>query len=45
MFTCQAGGDFAFTFVTEGVRTLWGYEPEDFLRQPGFWPTGSIPTT
>ena len=30
MFTCKAGGDFATTFVTEGVRTLWGYEPEDF---------------
>ncbi len=38
MFTCQAGGDFAFTFATEGVRTLWGYAPEEFLRQPGFWP-------
>ena len=37
MFTCKAGGDFAATFVTEGVRTLWGYEPEDFLQQPGFW--------
>jgi len=37
MFTCKAGGDFAATFVTEGVRELWGYEPEDFLRDPGFW--------
>jgi two-component system, sensor histidine kinase and response regulator len=37
MYTCRAGGDFAATFVTEGVRTLWGYEPEDFLRDPRFW--------
>ena len=37
MFTCRAGGDFGITFVSEGIRTLWGYEPEDFLRQPGFW--------
>jgi PAS domain S-box-containing protein len=37
MFTCKAGGDFAATFVTEGVRTLWGYEPQDFLNQPRFW--------
>jgi len=37
MFICQAGGDFACTFVTEGVRTLWGYDPEDFLDKPGFW--------
>jgi PAS domain S-box-containing protein len=36
MFTCKAGGDFAATFVTEGVRALWGYEPEDFF-QPRFW--------
>jgi PAS domain S-box-containing protein len=37
MFTCKAGGDFATTFVTEGVKRLWGYEPEEFLNQPGFW--------
>jgi PAS domain S-box-containing protein len=37
MFVCKAGGDFATTFVTEGVRTLWGYAPEEFLGQPGFW--------
>ena len=37
MFTCKAGADFATTFVTDGVRALWGYEPEDFLNQPGFW--------
>jgi len=37
MFTCKAGGDFAATFVTEGVRSLWGFEPEDLLNQPGFW--------
>jgi PAS domain S-box-containing protein len=37
MYTCQAGGNFACTFITEGVKTLWGYQPEDFLRQPAFW--------
>jgi PAS domain S-box-containing protein len=37
MFTCQASGDFACTFVTEGVKALWGYRPEEFLHQPGFW--------
>jgi two-component system, sensor histidine kinase and response regulator len=37
MYTCKPEGDFATTFVTEGVRTLWGYEPEDFLRDPCFW--------
>ena len=37
MFTCKAGGDFATTFVTHGVRALWGYEPDDFLNSPNFW--------
>ncbi len=37
MFTCKVGGDFATTFVTQGVRALWGYEPEDFLTIPEFW--------
>jgi two-component system sensor histidine kinase/response regulator len=37
MYTCKAGGDFAATFVTQGVKALWGYEPEEFLSQPGFW--------
>jgi PAS domain S-box-containing protein len=37
MFTCKAGGDFAGTFVTGGVKALWGYEPEDFLDHPEFW--------
>ena len=37
MYTCRADGDFRATFVTEGVRTLWGYEPEEFLRDPRFW--------
>ena len=37
MFICKPGGDFATTFVTDGVKSLWGYEPDDFLNQPGFW--------
>ena len=37
MFICKAGDGFAATFMTEGVRTLWGYGPEEFLDQPNFW--------
>jgi two-component system, sensor histidine kinase and response regulator len=37
MYTCRVEGDFTTTFVTEGVRTLWGYEPSDFLHDPRFW--------
>jgi PAS domain S-box-containing protein len=37
MFICEAQGNFTCTFVTEGVRTLWGYDPEEFMNKPGFW--------
>jgi PAS domain S-box-containing protein len=37
MFTLEPEGDFAPTFVTKGVKALWGYEPEDFLHHPKFW--------
>jgi PAS domain S-box-containing protein len=37
MFICEAQGNFTCTFVTEGVRTLWGYDPEQFMNKPGFW--------
>ena len=35
--TCKAEGDFSATFVSDGVRALWGYEPDDFLRNNRFW--------
>ncbi len=35
--TCKAEGDFSATFVSNGVRALWGYEPEEFLKNNRFW--------
>jgi PAS domain S-box-containing protein len=35
--TCKAEGDFSATFVSDGVRALWGYEPDDFLKSNRFW--------
>src|SRR6185312_9533622 len=35
--TCKAEGDFSATFVSDGVRALWGYEPDDFLKNNRFW--------
>ncbi|HTM11690.1 MAG TPA: PAS domain S-box protein [Bryobacteraceae bacterium] len=37
IYTCKADGDFGATFVSDGVRALWGYEPEEFLRDSRFW--------
>ena len=37
LYTCEAGGDFRATFVSEGVKALWGYEREEFLTDSKFW--------
>jgi len=37
LYTRKIGGDLAATFVSEGTRTLWGYEPDEFLRDSKFW--------
>jgi PAS domain S-box-containing protein len=36
-YTCHAGGNFAITFISEGCRRLWGYQPEEFLKDERFW--------
>jgi diguanylate cyclase (GGDEF)-like protein/PAS domain S-box-containing protein len=35
--TVRASGDFGVTFVSDSVRDLLGYEPAQFLADPGFW--------
>src|SRR4029079_5405910 len=37
IYTCKAGGDFGATFVSNGARALWGYEPAEFLKDSRFW--------
>ncbi len=37
IYTCKAGGDYGATFVSDGVRALWGYEPQEFLQDQRFW--------
>ena len=37
LYTCEVGGDFRATFVSEGVKALWGYEHEEFLADSKFW--------
>ncbi len=37
IYTCKADGDFGATFVSDGVRALWGYEPQEFLKDSRFW--------
>ncbi len=38
IYTTQASGDFACTFVSENIRTIMGIEPEEMTTDPKCWP-------
>ncbi len=37
LYRCGPGPVYATEFISGNIRTLIGYEPEDFLRNPSFW--------
>ena len=37
IYSSKASGDFGTTFVSDNVTNQLGYQPEDFIRDPGFW--------
>jgi PAS domain S-box-containing protein len=37
IFTVSPEGDFGTTYVSDNVRAIVGYNPEDFLADPYFW--------
>ena len=37
LYSCEASGGFAATFIGDNIRTTMGYEPEQFVREPDFW--------
>ncbi len=39
IYTNQASGDFACTFVSENLHTIMGYTPREMLDDPNFWPS------
>jgi PAS domain S-box-containing protein len=38
IYSTQASGDFACTFVSENIRTIMGFSPEEMLTDPKCWP-------
>jgi PAS domain S-box-containing protein len=36
-YSCRVSGDCGMIAVTENVRDQFGYGPEEFLGDPGFW--------
>jgi PAS domain S-box-containing protein len=39
IYSNKASGDYGATFISDNVRILTGYEPEDFTGDPAFWVT------
>ncbi len=37
IYSFKATGDFAPTFVSENIRTVFGYAPGEYLEHPSFW--------
>lgn len=37
IYSFKATGDFAPTFVSENIRAVFGYAPEEYLEHPSFW--------
>lgn len=37
VYTAKAWGDYGATFISDTVKELFGYEPEQFLEDSGFW--------
>lgn len=37
IYSCIPEGDFPATFISDNVRDIMGFEPEQFLHDSGFW--------
>lgn len=37
IYTCNAFGDFGYTYISENVTKLLGYKSSDFTENPSFW--------
>ena len=37
LYSFEAKGDYAPTFVSENIQRLFGYEPREYLESPDFW--------
>jgi PAS domain S-box-containing protein len=37
VYTCEAEGDFACTYISDSITAVTGYKPDDFVSNPSFW--------
>ncbi|MDP6787083.1 MAG: PAS domain S-box protein [Rhodospirillales bacterium] len=43
IYACKASGDFGATYISDNIRNIMGFEPEQFVNDPGFWKNGIHP--
>ncbi|MDH4231650.1 MAG: PAS domain S-box protein, partial [Nitrospirota bacterium] len=36
-YVCKAGGDLAMTYISDNIKSLTGFEPEEFTSDPSLW--------
>lgn len=44
IYTTEAAGDYACTFVSDNLRAIFGYAPEEMTTDPKHWPANLNPT-
>jgi PAS domain S-box-containing protein len=37
VYSFEAGGDYAPTFVSDNIKRVLGYDPDEYLKDPEFW--------
>ncbi len=37
VYSFRASGDYAPTFVSDNIKRVLGYDPDEYLKQPDFW--------
>jgi len=43
IYTCEPQGDFGATYISENIKPLFGYDPEQFTNEPSFWASNIHP--
>jgi adenylate cyclase len=39
VYSFEAGGDYAPTFVSDNIKRVLGYDPDEYMKDPDFWRT------
>jgi PAS domain S-box-containing protein len=37
LYSCEAGGDYAATYISDNMHSLFGHAPQSFIGRPDYW--------